>query len=72
MNTPVEARVFRAFGERTLLEQRAEVAYDLPEQLFDKWWLTWFWTDKLLCQVRPTDAAMALFFMAAIVEAGDA
>ena len=68
----VKARVYRAFGERTFIEKDPAVGYDLPTKLFDKWWLVWFWTGETLDKVNYKHAGLALHFMAAMVEAGDA
>ena len=68
----VEAMVFRSFGARTFIEQNQKVGFELPEHLFEKWWLQWFWNSELLEDVDYRDAGLSLHFMAAMVEAGDA
>lgn len=67
-----EATVYRAFAERTFLEQNPEVGYDLPYDMFRRWWLEFFWNDALLSNVSVMEAGMSLHFMATMVEAGDA
>lgn len=73
MDSSPKATVYRAFGDRTLLERDSNVGYQLPRDLFREWWLTWFWeAGELLDQVDPEVAGLSLHFMAAMVEAGDA
>lgn len=69
----VKATVYRAFADRIFLEQSPEPGYELPKQLFSEWWLTWFWVaGKELTAVNYKIAGLSLYFMAAMVEAGDA
>lgn len=69
-----EASVYRATGERTFLEQDQFVGYDLPPELFERWWLQMFWNDdgKMLSEVGYREAGLSLLLMAAMVDAGDA
>lgn len=68
-----KATVYRAFGERTFIEQNQSVGYGLSPDMFREWWLEWFWnSDKHLSEVNYKVAGLSLHFMAAMVDAGDA
>jgi hypothetical protein len=71
-NRSVKATVYRAFADRVFLESSPQPGYELPKQLFSEWWLTWFWVEEELTTVDYRIAGLSLYFMAAMVEAGDA